>query len=274
MENMQDKILWHYCSSEAFISIIQNGEIWLSNPFYSNDSQEQMHVYKVAVDYIIKNLSRSPHDDDAIKLKLLRSQINRYERWHRLTNIFTFSLTSLPDNLGQWARYTKNGKGFSIGFCERKLREFINTKSKIDIETVAYEIDEVIIDYLLECMELLNTKIEEVKQSALDNLEDNFRRLGGICKHPSFTEEQEIRLIYDGGQQPNYLVENKDIRSKVIDSEIRNFVSINIKNANIIDKIMIGPSLRNQEHDIRILLASNGFGGEVGILRSESTLRV
>ena len=39
-----EKIIYHYCSVEIFISIIENQELWASDIFKMNDSSEEKYL--------------------------------------------------------------------------------------------------------------------------------------------------------------------------------------------------------------------------------------
>jgi hypothetical protein len=41
MSKSKEKIIYHYCSVDAFLSIIKNQELWASDIFKMNDSLEE-----------------------------------------------------------------------------------------------------------------------------------------------------------------------------------------------------------------------------------------
>ena len=44
MSKSEEKIIYHYCSVEVFISIIENQELWASDIFKMNDSSEEKYL--------------------------------------------------------------------------------------------------------------------------------------------------------------------------------------------------------------------------------------
>lgn len=44
MKNEKEEIVYHYCSLEGFLSIIQNSSIWMSDISKSNDCLESIYI--------------------------------------------------------------------------------------------------------------------------------------------------------------------------------------------------------------------------------------
>ena len=44
MPKSKEKIIYHYCSVDAFLSIIKNQELWASDIFKMNDSSEEKYL--------------------------------------------------------------------------------------------------------------------------------------------------------------------------------------------------------------------------------------
>ncbi|NTU47348.1 DUF2971 domain-containing protein [Candidatus Roizmanbacteria bacterium] len=104
-----NKTFYHYCSLEAFISIIQKEEIWLSYLKLSSDAMEGM-VFKNTILTLAERDKISP-----IIIDLLKNVIIAIE--NELDG-FIFSLSNQGDLLNQWREYASDGSGFSIGFSE------------------------------------------------------------------------------------------------------------------------------------------------------------
>ncbi|WP_368646840.1 hypothetical protein [Castellaniella ginsengisoli] len=86
-------ILYHYCSVEAFFSILSNKSIWLSNVNSMNDHQENKWLDQFILDELrnkmgaIGEASANLSWESYIKNK---------------PNPFIFCLSSDPDVLSQW----------------------------------------------------------------------------------------------------------------------------------------------------------------------------
>ena len=100
-------ILYHYCSPEAFLNIIQGRKIWLSNSQNMSDYLEGSWI----VGIINETLSEliSTYSQDAINKVANTYNISKFSPY-----ICCFSEDG--DLLSQWRGYASDGHGFAIGF--------------------------------------------------------------------------------------------------------------------------------------------------------------
>lgn len=62
MKNEKTEIVYHYCSLEGFLSIIQNASLWISDISKSNDRLENSHVRNKIKNRIESELEIMPED--------------------------------------------------------------------------------------------------------------------------------------------------------------------------------------------------------------------
>ena len=128
-------LLFHYCPTQAFHSIIFNKSIWLSSLSLSNDSMEGT----LATDKLLARIeNETTSSAEVVRMKKAVDLIKSF------SDGLGFCLTADGDKLSQWRGYADDGHGFSIGFSKKYLTD--KTKSngtshitKFFFEQVRYE---------------------------------------------------------------------------------------------------------------------------------------
>ncbi|MDX2469123.1 MAG: DUF2971 domain-containing protein [SAR324 cluster bacterium] len=114
MENTDlPDIIYHYCSPEAFFSIISNKNIWLSSCLQMNDHTEGKWFLSI-FDTALKQLELN--QDNSQQIQILKDYFNKY---FRVPYIASFSENA--DLLSQWRGYAQDGQGVAIGFNTKSL---------------------------------------------------------------------------------------------------------------------------------------------------------
>jgi len=192
-------ILYHYTSPVGARGIIEEKSLWATNIHYLNDSKEFGHAREIAVREIAGlRQSRS----NAVPLW------EHLERWLtsvRLQNIHVFSLSTHGDQLSQWRAYCRGG-GYALGFSPPELVErmklhgfyfascIYDTTRQTDLISDCLSLSLNVYDGAIGAgQDPRDARIKAETQFAL-----NFSILGPLCKHPSFEEEGEWRLVAPG----------------------------------------------------------------------------
>lgn len=109
-EESRPRVLYHYCSVEAFIGIVDSGLIRLSNSYALNDYRENTWI--------------NPFIDQ--KIKELRGEktsgfLDKVIANYNLNNIIPYvaSFSSESDVLSQWRAYAEDGRGIALGINPR-----------------------------------------------------------------------------------------------------------------------------------------------------------
>ena len=124
MPETDNGIVYHYCSLEAFKSIIENKCLWLCDVQKSNDSAECTYFENIMINHINYNIllltSNYNHDDNRDRkikaLQLLKESLHNSQT-ERAT-IYSCSFSYNGDQLSQWRGYADDGYGIAIGFSD------------------------------------------------------------------------------------------------------------------------------------------------------------
>lgn len=235
-------MVYHYCSKETFKSIIESGKIWLSDISKSNDSTE-------LISEILKQkakLSSSQTKERDIADKLIEAQ-DAFICW-------AFCMSEEGDLLSQWRGYGDDGRGFSIGFDERILKESIEKLCRfvdISFDKMVYDGDSVVnFNSNESCLKLF---VESC-----------------LYKNCAFSEEREHRIYaYNSkidfftqrmSEQLEYCKDNKEDCLKIgFNANMISHIELPLSLlGKPIREIIIGPKNNCTEVDVKEFLVCNG----------------
>lgn len=227
--------------------------------------------------------------------------------------IFISCFSKTGDLLSQWRAYGQNGMGLSIGFDYKKLKALHNGKD-ILVEKICYQEPSqkdklgVLIDSAILYMRTLFTKdlfkisedfniyFKEEFDCFCEILQDKIGQVGCTIKNPAFSEEREIRVIYD----VNFPTYEDDLKLCEAKRFFHNAKKVNdfvfkpigyfyknnqlvpycdldfsrLVNQKIIKEIIIGPKCRFSENDVYYFLLFHGFdANEIYVEKSTATYR-
>lgn len=288
---MGKDVLYYYCSTFTFHSIIENRSIWLSSLSLSSDSLEGKIVERVMVELATEAGMNSSH------IKRLRGMI---ENLLRVADGLGFCLSQAGDILSQWRGYAADGTGVSIGFSTEYLTWL--AKNRLDRDDASFILRQVkyrteehrgLVEPAFQTsreyieagafdtpgLTILASRskgeIEEAKASAqkalaglistvLPLLTDLF-----VLKSDAFQEEREWRLISlfsKGGSEhcSHHAVEDRIIRHRE--------VAIEELERGPVVKVILGPKHQSPVENVKEFLAQNGFA-DVEVERSKATYR-
>jgi hypothetical protein len=205
--------LYHYCDTNAFKSIVEHSELWLSSLGQSNDSMEGKLPYFL-IKNVLSELNLGEKTDDRIM-----------DMWFNLTanvDCCAVCFSSGDDLLSQWRGYAADGSGFSIGFGPAELNRlqvpgqeaFRGWHGQPRLYYVAYNEDEQrshfknLINDMLPHLKVL-TKGTTLRTALLpeqsNSSQEALRAMGNTMfrwlpsaytvKGPAFIEEHEARLV-------------------------------------------------------------------------------
>ena len=271
-------ILYHYCSNDSFLSIIQSKSIWLSSLSLSNDSSEGK-----LVDKLLSDLAK----EEDLEQREINEISEHISLLHSVIDGLGFCLSKEGDLLSQWRGYASDGAGVSIGFSKdyiQKLADFddgsdshkftlrkIEYDPKIQKKLLRPDFDKLkkLIDQgvfkpprsILASAVQSEERAEE--EQAKDALQKKFNAailllIGKLylLKNKAFKEEAEWRLISlfikDGLDASLFRATNSGI------IPYRSFELVEL-GENPIVKVVLGPKNKTPEYVIENLLKSNGF---------------
>jgi WD40 repeat protein len=267
--------LCHYCSLESFFSIIISKRLWLTDSEYTNDRYETKWLDEIVYN-IFENL-KSTNASQIEKIKKLEEQYKRVKpKKHYL---LSFSL--LGDMLSQWRGYGDDGKGIAI--------EFSSSHKKTNLLFKTYGVYHDKVEATLETdstcfgFEEVEYKIEHTIQNIIEKTLNNDRNyefnailikeLSTRAKHFTFQEEQEVRLTYTPDNCTNLDGDIKNLRYRVNDNQLIPYYEYDFsRNAQFIEKVILGPHSNVNPSELSNFLDLNGFG-HVDVELSKSAYR-
>lgn len=139
-KKVENKPIYHYTSSEAFLSIVAEKQIRFTDVRYMNDRSETTYVVQRILSFVEENRENFPQFASTVYKLLEENNIDDIKennlieiRYYNLpyhpyaeSRHFLFCTCARPDLLNMWNYYIKNGnyQGYSIGF---NLYNFLKT---------------------------------------------------------------------------------------------------------------------------------------------------
>jgi hypothetical protein len=222
--------VYHYTSMQAMMSIVQNASIWATSIRYLNDYTEGEHFTRV-VKQRAPAFCRSRSIDPKIFEEMARNQSDFIWR------PFVASFSREPDSLTQWRSYCPSGNGISLGFrvdCLKRasvLQDHSTMTETFNGTFVTFDQVQYVDDLDEESLDVEIALVTERAQRLLQSwvgfpgsepptLADFVRIIvaNKACrrKHGSFRSESEYRLVIDGLNGYEHLLEFRPTRSTLI----------------------------------------------------------
>ncbi|WP_250454487.1 DUF2971 domain-containing protein [Caballeronia sp. ATUFL_M2_KS44] len=260
-------LLAHYCSLPVLESIVKNNEMWFSNPLFMNDLDELRFGMRQSRERFRQN--------EAIANAF--SKAEQYEAFSKLVEdaydgleqggafdiyVLCFCAHERGNSdglLSMWRGYGANGGGAAIVFDPSKLN-FIQ-ESPIQIGRVRYGSNDERIVWI---DELLSRVADALRGNELDDEElrlaayfsvERMLTFALFTKHNGFDEEREWRAVYlrhhDYQKKLtdclSYLVTHSGVhpKLKLKFEPLPGAVDANVSLENLVESIILGPSLAN-----------------------------
>ncbi len=274
--------LYHYCSPEAFIQIIQNGIIWLVDSYRANDYLESHWINR----HINEMIKKHQNDKNRKFFDALVMQYNLHQ-----PRPFIASFSTDGDVLSQWRGYTLDGLGFSVGFkpnsfgVENRLpHTSVVPQQTIGLHEVIYDVEmqrkkvEVIIGKYLYSCDLKNQDsiAEGVMYCSSELIQYSY-----FFKNPKFSEELEWRIVHipliSFGSSPSFSAWGSisEIKFTTLKHLIVPYFDLSFRaNQDVkpIKEIILGPRNETSPIVLQMLLAKHNFT-DVIIRKSEASYR-
>lgn len=264
-----DNLIYHYCSSETFLSLIKNNELWLAEVTKTNDSTEGQFYIDFVKRYVKDKFGKAswfPKEEE----------LDFKEFYEFSKRIWVCCFSEDGNFLSQWRGYADDGKGFSVGFDKTVLDKFTGSfkneklikhewSRPLSLKKILYTEKERI-DGLQSILMWL--KMTKKKDSVFFYEFKQFMTIMAFMfKNESFKEECERRIIccmekeeYNGIE--NFLHEShfktRKLHFRQTSKGIVHYLKMKIPE-NAIKKVMLGPKNFSDIDDIELLLSENGF---------------
>lgn len=212
MEEQIPEILYHYCSVDTFVKIVQNKTLRLSEIAKSNDSMECQWLERVVIPDLIKKCLkerlRSSNIDSARHEKIIEEAISFINEFYNSDRdiiqqrmVLATCFSKEDDFLSQWRGYANDGQGVAIGFnadiFKNIRKSYENTPLKL--EKVLYEQkdqEQVVIKEVSRYIETFADDSQYKKRNiAMLALLIRSTISSVFIKNKAFIEEAEWRLV-------------------------------------------------------------------------------
>ncbi|HEX9059582.1 MAG TPA: DUF2971 domain-containing protein [Clostridia bacterium] len=260
----KDDIVYHYCSVDAFLNIIQNSRLWLSDILKSNDNKECTWIKDMINSEIESRLAEI--DSNALKAWKFGYQL-RADIGNDMT-VYTCCFSECYDSLSQWRGYAQDGQGVAIGFSKMHLQA-LNGKLPYHFifNKVVYEEkeQEKFIDNIVK-ENFENMQFKGIGHVGLE-LGSNYLLRFPLYKNPNFNEEKEWRIVFlsrPGSKRINGDVEGfqfLDTKFRSGDGKIVSYLEMDFSNIKhkFVKEICIGPKSKVSKIDVQNVLLASGY---------------
>jgi hypothetical protein len=256
------KKLCHYTSLEGAISIVNSGDLWLTNSRFSNDDEEMNYGYQV-VDDILKKMMQSAVANSA-KVEWL-TRLSTEIASVRDDQVYVCCFCERDNLLSQWRGYADNGGGVAIEFDPSSFTSVTGSDSPpygvMRLWKVFYNGDlqkKIVTDCIDHPAWPTSDETQQIRF-----IVDALRFFIPTFKNPGFMEERERRLIFapDSQAAPKFNFRARRgllvpfFKLRELSDPARPNFPLPIKS------VMIGPSEHRalNAKSFRLLLAANGY---------------
>ena len=263
----QTPLLSHYTSIANFDCIVENEEIWLSNPLNMNDLDELIFGMNQGASEFRKNDKLIDACESEEKFHQLLNyfdhHFNNFDKNHVLdTYVLCFSKHKEEDfdgALSMWRGYGANGEGVAFVIDTKKIEP--NEDSPIILSSVDYATTEDRLKWIKQKIHQLADLLASLEKT--DNMlnsvawywVERLKVFSLFTKHIGFQEENEWRFVYLSDRDPEsyyssmfgYCISDKGVEPKLklkLDNIPGNssILSLDV----LIDRIILGPTTASE----------------------------
>lgn len=180
--------IYHYTDVNGLRGLIIDKKMWLGNLRQMNDAQEEFYFMQHLKEAVLDTKRDITTDQSAELESLFELETNKI----KTSPAYVACYSQLKDDASQWERYADKGAGFCIEFNTNKFNEFI--KGSMFLQPVYYlksMKSHIHVQNIIHYLEYKN--VASFKD--INSLMSNVRACASSYKHPSFAQEEEIRLI-------------------------------------------------------------------------------
>jgi len=281
-KQLEHDILYHLTDIEGFTGIVSNKIIWASLATTLNDCLEIKYGIDLAVKLLRERLLKQNTEYEAALLGFLLdpSTSPHGEKINMMP--FVVSLCCRIDKSSQWLHYGRSGQGLAIGLSSQIAKEV-----GYDLIQIDYSVDSQK-DRMHQLFEVGTKAIDSMKSDLSQELQFRYSQLISYIvslyvyhlairiKHPSFSEEEEWRLVahFVSGLKEQ---EDKERKRKILFRQVSKrlipYEELNFSSSaeDMIKEVVVGYSAIIGLDAVQLLLLENGLNPLVK--RSEVPVR-
>lgn len=184
---MEHKIFYHYTDFQALDGILRCAQLRVNNVLRMNDSAEMRHFMVRLCRAVVLRLEESGDLEQARQVeKMFQDELKK--EYSAFAACFSFR----RDDAAQWERYGNQGRGVCIAFRGELLRKI--AVGPLSLHTVFYE-DDMTGHPMVDLFYQLFRSGAEPDSGALRRVMRDAWACSVAFKHPSFSSEDEVRLV-------------------------------------------------------------------------------
>jgi len=258
-------LLAHYTSVEVLEKIVEQNELWFSNPLYMNDWEELQYGMNIgAAAFRNSDTLRQAMHSEVHHEVLLHHFDRLYEQFSREHAIDTYVLcfsrhdpSDFDGRLSMWRGYGAKGSGVAIVFDTAKLSALED--SPLILGSVRYASKEQRIGWVEEKLRGVAALVGSLSQTDSDLYHmahfwiERLKVFSLFTKHDGFEEEKEWRVVYMSerdrkrslGEMLDYQITAKGVEPKLklklkpVEGVLDETASVET----LTNRIILGPSL-------------------------------
>ena len=267
-----ESLFLHYCSLDAFYSIMNTGRLRFTSARNTNDPSE-LSFGNNCVDQVLHDLPESVRPAEK---EWLRPEMDKLQEFRAFVFCMSEALDDEADvgELSQWRLYGSDGRGVALLFdTSEREREKLLIQLGSHPRNVVYGSTDgqaLIARILTERLELLRSLGSEAKNFIRDSADkaqfvlDPLRWLPSVIKHKAYRHEREVRLLKAYATPGELLFfEKGGIRRPAIELPISSLLAD--RHVSPIKAVIIGPSgdQASIADSIRYFLDARGWALDV-----------
>lgn len=254
-----DSIFYHYTDFQALDGILHSAQLRVNNVLRMNDSAEMRHFMGRLSSAIVRQLAAEGETARARAVQALFQ-----EELEKEYSAFAACFSFRRDDAAQWERYGNQGRGVCIAFQGELLRRM--AAGPLSLHTVFYEDD-------MTGHPMVDRFCRLVRGKASLSGEDRDIQLAmrdaWACsvafKHPSFSSEDEVRLVVAPFGQEEFDVQP---RYHVTKERVKKYYPLDLRDMcrragaaleELVAEIIIGPESTQSLAILRDYLRDNGL---------------
>ena len=275
-EPSDERVLYHYCSPEAFVSIVKNKTVRFSDINMMNDAEEGRWGYQVWLEIANKLLAPGPQMGlpEPVGLDFIDAVDSFWSISGVRVTSFIAAFSKDADSLSQWRAYADDGRGYAVGFRSSALRRL-----PIQLLEVCYDLDQQVREMLIS----VSAVFLEWLDKGRDFNQPWFRQrclelaMSSIAfKNPAWRDEQEVRCQHvvsvdisesgwilrdDGGESEGQPISGVPVEFHIRNGSIVPYIDLPFDpTRDPIAEIMMGPKCPNSPGNVLFLLGNSGLG--------------
>lgn len=263
----QKPLLAHYTSINNFDLILEEEELWLSNPLNMNDSNELMFGMRGGVTEFKKNKAlMEVCGDQETHVRLLKAFDDCFKHFEDNyvldTYMLCFSLHEEEDfdgSLSMWRGYGADGSGVSLVIDTNKITP--NKESPITLRPVDYATAKEQTDWIKTNINALAKTIKDFEKTdkilkmVAEQWIERLKIYSLFTKHKGFEDEKEWRFVYLSDRDTEhrysrmlgYYISPKGVEPKLklkLEKIPSNDEKLTLEK--LIDRIILGPAASSE----------------------------